>query len=86
VGRHARRSRWEPSDRGLAIMQVWGGFGTLVLTAALLVIALIGPSVSSTSGPSVVRVPLAGAMQRLAITAANATVATWQLNKQLEQP
>ena len=85
MGRHARSPEWMPSDRGLTIMLVWEGFGTVVLTAALLVIALIGLGASSASGPSITQVPLAVAMQRLAVTAEDAMVAIRQVDEQLGQ-
>ncbi len=67
MGRHAGSPKWAPSDRGLAIIQTWVGSGTFVLTAVMMVIALIGFGTSSVSGPSITLDPPAVSMQRLVI-------------------
>ena len=72
-----------PSDRGLSVMQVWQGFGSIVLNVAMLIIALIALGVSSTSGPSIAPASLAGAMQVLAATTANASAAILNLDGQI---
>jgi hypothetical protein len=74
VGRHAGSPRWAPSDRGLAIIQTWEGFGTLVLTAALLVIGLMVPSPSSPSWPSITQASATVSLQRVAIAINNLLV------------
>ena len=55
MGRHARGTRVSgtraPSDRGIALATAWGGLGTMILTAALLAVTLIGPN--NGSGPQI---------------------------------
>ena len=84
MGRHAGSPKWAPSDRGLAVIQAWR-FGTLVLAAMSVVIALIALVAGAASGPRITQAPLARAMQGLTIASANATIALGQLHGQLEQ-
>ena len=80
MGRHARRVA---SDHRLAVIQVWQGFGSIAMAAAMLVIAFMGLGVSSGSGPVTTEAPLVVAreMQGLAITAATAVTVTRQLDQ-----